>query len=503
MSVENTIREVKMEVVAEVKQKALEAVSQEIRQKIGADKVKDDESTLVTYATDYRRSLWAKPALVILPESTEDVVEILKACNTHKVPITVQARGNHSMFSVPTEQGVVVDCRRMDRILEINTDSGYAVVETGVTFDDFTAALKKEGYRTHIPTAPGGATIVGNHLLKPAGSLSSRHMDCIQDLEVVIPDGTVFRTGSAAFPGVGSHLRYAPYPDLAGLITMAYGTLGVVTKAAIKIYPINECKKVALVEFDEFATAVDFIKDLTANNIPEHCIIWFHQLHSLFGCDVNQPLPDQLHADPRQAPEGVAYSLVCVMMSGYTETVETNTKVVGKVAKRMGGRLLSDEEADKKMPITKMGFEELYENYHQVEPNFFGLGASPMWITMSAPKDVKELEKWAVEKVYKLGVTPVLYYTQPFDFGRSMMFRIFLFPDPRDKAKLKEISKTFGSMYEEAMEKYKAIPMRHSPLGSHFNKTGGYAEVLTRIKKAIDPNNILNGSMRIFEEDAS
>jgi len=484
-----------------LKKNEMSIACQELRQAIGKEKVKDDEHILVSYATDYRRSIYNKPGLVVLPESREDVQGILKIANKYIIPVTVQARGNHSLFSVPSEGGIVLDCRRLNKIIEINTDSGYAVIETGVTFDDFTAALKEKGFRCHIPTAPGGATPVGNYLLKPAGSLATRHLDCIQDLEVVLPDGTVFTTGSAAFPGVGSHLRYGPYPDLAALITMAYGTMGVVTKAAIKIYPINECKRVALVEFDDFPSAVDFVKDITNNNIPEHSIIWFHQLHQLFGCDVSQPLPPELHMDPKKAPKGVAYSLVCVMMSGYTETVETNVKVCDKVAKRFGGRLLSDEEASKKMPITKGGFEELYTNYHQVEPNFFGLGASPMWITMSAPKDVKELEKWALDKVYKLGVTPILYYCQPFDYGRSMMFRIFFFPDPRDKEKLAEISKTFGNMFDEAMKRYKAIPMRHSPLGSHFQKTGGYAEVLTRIKKALDPNNILNRSMRIFEED--
>ncbi|RJR30843.1 MAG: FAD-binding oxidoreductase [Desulfobacteraceae bacterium] len=474
-----------------------------LRQAIGSGKAKDDEHILVSYATDYRRTFYAKPGLVVLPESREDVQEILKAANKHKIPVTVQARGNHSQFSIPCEGGIVLDCRRMNRIIEINTDSGYAVVETGVTFDDLTAALKEKGFRCHVPTAPGGATPVGNYLLKPAGSLATRHLDCIQDVEVVIPDGTVFTTGSAAFPGVGSHLRYAPFPDLAGLITMAYGTMGVVTKAALKIYPVNECSRVALVEIDNFPSAVDFVKDITNHNIPEHSIIWFHQLHRLFGCDVNKPLPPELHEDPKKAPPGVAYSLVCVMLSGYTETVDAHLKVLQKVAQRYGGRLLSDEEAKGKMPVTKAGFDELYTNYHQVEPNFFGLGASPMWITMSAPKDVKELEKWALDKVYQLGVTPVLYYCQPFDYGRSMMFRIFFFPDPRDKAKLSEISRTFGSMFEEAMKRYRAIPMRHSPLGSQFNKTGGYAEVLTRIKKAIDPNNILNRNMKIFAEDLS
>jgi FAD/FMN-containing dehydrogenase len=492
-----------MKAVSGFTEHQVSAVCEELRQAIGEGKVKDEEHVLVSYATDYRRSMYAKPSMVVLPECKEDVQAILKIADKHRMPITVQARGNHSQFSVPSEEGIVLDCRRMTKIHEINTDSGYAVIEPGVTFDDFTAALKNKGFRCHIPTAPGGATPLGNYLLKPAGSLATRHLDCIQDVEVVLPDGTVFTTGSAAFPGVGSHLQYAPYPDLSHLITLAYGTMGIVTKAAVKIYRINECSRVALVEIDNFPSAVDFVKDITANNIPEHCIIWFHQLHQLFGCDVSKPLPPEMHMDPKKAPKGVAYSLVCVLLSGYTETVEAHLKVLGKVAGRFGGRLLSDKEASQKMPITKGGFDELYTNYHQVEPNFFGLGQSPMWITMSAPKDVKEVEKWALDKVYSLGVTPVLYYCQPFDYGRSMMFRIFFFPDPRNKEKLAEISKTFGDMFEEAMNKYRAIPMRHSALGSHFNKTGGYAEVLTRIKKALDPNNILNRSMKIFPEDLS
>lgn len=108
-----------------------------------------------------------------------------------------------------------------------------------------------------------------------------------------------------------------------------------------------------------------------------------------------------------------------------------------------------------------------------------------------------------LEKLDPLGVRPLLYYCQPFDYGRSMMFRVFFFPDPRNKEKLAEISKTFGGMFEEAMKRYHAIPMRHSALGSFFDKTNGYADVLTRIKKAIDPNNILNRSMKLFPEELS
>ena len=120
------------------------------------------------------------------------------------------------------------------RIVEINTDSGYAVVEAGINFDKLTTALREKGFRCSIPTAPGGSAVVGNYLSRPTGSLCNRHLDLIVDLEVVLPDGTVFNTGSSQFPHAGSHMRYGPHPDLAGLFTCAYGTMGVVTKAFLK-----------------------------------------------------------------------------------------------------------------------------------------------------------------------------------------------------------------------------------------------------------------------------
>lgn len=483
----------------------IKEVCGELRHAIGTTKVKDEDFVLETYATDYRTTAIRRPALVILPEAREDVVETLKIANKHNISVTVQARGNHAGLSVPTEGGIVLDFRRMNKIIEINTDSGYAVIEPGVTYDDFTAALREKGFRCHVPTAPGGATPLGNSIIKPAGSLATRHLDSIQDLEVVLPDGIVFNTGSSSFPGVGSHLRYGPYPDLAGLFVCAYGTLGVITKGAIKIYPINESGRVILAAFDNFSSAVDFVKDITNHNIPEHCIIWNYQLNLTFGFvdDIVKPgtkVTPEMTGDPKQPPEGYPYSVVTINLSGYEETVVTNVNVCGQVARRFGGRVISDEEAEEIMPIAKAGYEMLYTQYHQVEPTFFGLGASPMWITHAAPKDIKEMEKWAVEKIDSLGVRPVCYYAQPFDFGRSMMFRIFIFPDPRDLDVQAKIKQTFGQMFGEAMERYGAIPMRHSPLGNFFPQTGNYAEVLTRIKKVLDPNNILNRDIGIFEE---
>ena len=111
------------------------------------------------------------------------------------------------------------------------------------------------------------------------------------------------------------------------------------------------------------------------------------------------------------------------------------------------------------------------------------------------------MEKWAVEEFAKVGVMPVCYYAHPFDFGRSIFFRIFCFPDPNNEALIAKVSANYQKMFRTAMEKYGAIPMRHKAQYRTIQLTGGYYEALKKIKKSFDPNNILNPGVELFKED--
>ena len=472
---------------------------------LGASKVKDDEAVRITYATDPPTQTYRIPSLVVLPENREDVRTALLLANKYKVPVTPILRGvNTAGYGVPSSGGIVLDLRRMDKIIEINTDSGYAVVEAGINFDKFTAAIRAKGYRCAIPTAPGGSAPVGNYLSRPSNSLCNRHLDSIIDLEVVLPDGTIFNTGSSQFPHAGSSLQYGPHPNLMGLLTCAYGTMGVVTKAAIRIYPINEVNRVNLAAFDDYASALDFVKEIIDNNIPEHCIIWNWQLYETFAIDTSKPgavIPAKLKGDPKKAPKGTPYCVVTTFLSGYVEMMVAGEKVLARVARKHGGKTLSEKEAKATLPIAKAGWDELYGNYHQIEPTFFGLGRYMVWIMFAEPKDVKEMEKWAVAEVAKTGVRPVCYYSQPFDFGRSIFFRIFCFPDPYDQKQIERVATTYQSMFKTAMEKYGAIPMRFKTQFPALHLTSGYGEVLKKIKYTLDPNNILNRDIGLFREN--
>lgn len=481
----------------------ISTLCQELRGKIGADKVKDDEAVLVSYSFDSSVVPFTKPALVVLPETREDVREVLTTANQNKIPITVMSGGvNVGGMCVPQEGGIVLDLTRMDRILEINTDSGYAVIEPGVTFDRLTAALNRNRFRCHIPTAPGGATPLGNYLLRSSGSLSNRHLDSILSLEVVLPDGTIVNTGSDAFPNAGPHMRYGPFPDLTGLFCCAYGTLGVVTKAAIRVYPKNESARVNLVAFDNYEASVKFVKDIVNNNLAEHCIIWHWQFVKSYDIILRTPeepiIPHELRMDPRRPPKGLPYNIVTTLMSGYEEMMTVAESLCAKIAHKYGGKALSEEEMERISPIALHSWRQFYLDYHQPrvdETKHFGLGRYLAWICLAEPKDVPEIEELALQELCELGVAPLTYYSMPFDFGRSMFFRVFTFVDPLNEDLMKKVSDTFQKIYKVAMLRYGAIPFRYRRGATVLQNMGGYRDLLEKVKKALDPNNILNPNL--------
>lgn len=479
------------------------AIQRELIKAIGENKVRGDEITLITYSRVRQGfdQMWPfrKPSLVVFPETREDVVETLKIANRYKFPIT--SVGTSPIMLGTTDGGIILDQRRRDKIIEINTDSGYAVIEPGVSFDKLTSALRGTGFKCAVGTMPGPGTVLGQALGRGSQSFSTRYLTVILDLEVVLPDGTVFRTGSSHFDRVGSHLRYGPYPDLAGLYTCAYGAMGVITQAAIRIHPVNEASKIHLAGFDNYPDALDYVKDLIHHNIPEHTFIWNWHMYltwPLTPPDMETIMPKILESDVMNPPEGIPYNLVSSLLSGYPEQVELYEKICAKVAQKYHGRVLSEEEIENRFPATLDGFRQQYGDFHYRESVHWSKGRFMGWYVFAEPKDMKAIEKFAMNEFTKFGkkINPINYYSHPFDFGRSILLRISGFPDPNDIKTREKIAKKFNEMYEVALKKYHAIPIR--PIGS--NRAGTYMEVLRKIKKALDPHNILNRDSGLFEE---
>ena len=472
----------------------------------GKENVSNSEMVLVTYGFDSSPAPPAKPDFVVMPRDTVSVKNVLEVANRAKIPVTTISGGvNIGGTAVPSQGGIVLDLKWMNKIVEINEDAAYAVIEAGVTFDELTAKLIERGFRCQIPTSPGGSTPMGNYLMKPSGSLCNRHLDPFVGMEVVLPNGTIVRTGSSAFPFCGSYLRYALFPDLTGLFCCSHGTLGVVTRAAIRIYPINESIKIPIVAFDSFADSIAFVKDVCRRNIAEHCIIWNRHLYKAYEIDVSPQnellVPDVLYDDPRIKDSNLPYNMVTVMMSGYQEDMETHEKVLERISKTYSGRLLSKEDIEKNIARAALSWKSFYVDYHipaMDQTKKYGLGRYIPWIVTAEAKDLVSIEKEAVQFLDNLKVRPICYYSMPFDYGRAMFFRIFSWVNPQDKELIANVGVLYQDMYKWAMKKYGATPFRHRRDPNILNMTGGYQTLLRAIKNLVDPNNIMNPGVGIF-----
>jgi FAD/FMN-containing dehydrogenase len=484
-----------------------EAACQDLKKAIGSEKVKDDEITLVTHGRinhGFDPSMpYQKPSMVVFPESKEDVIETLRIANKYK--ISVNPVGTAQM-GIPTAEGdIILDQRRRDKIIEINTDSGYAILEPGVTHDQLTSTLRGTGYKCEVGTMTGSATVLAGGLGRGSKSFSNRFLSSILDLEVVLPDGTIFNTGSMMYPGVGPHLRYAGYPDLAGLYTGAAGTLGVITKLAVRLHPVNEVSKVHIAGFSNFSDAVDYVKDVVNHNIPEHCIIWnWHMYHTwpLDAEGMKTVMPEILKMDILKPPEGTPYSMVTSFLSGYEEQVEFYEKLCAKIAEKYHGRAYPQEEVEKRWPQTMAGLRQQYEEYSYREGTHWSRGRWSGFVVFAEPKDIKEVEKLCAKEFSELGprARPINNYAHPFDYGRTFLFRYAGFPETDDAETRQKIAKKNSEICKEALKRYRAIPIAGT---GEMPGEKAYLSVLSRIKKALDPNNILNraAGTRMYKEE--
>ncbi|MEJ7843320.1 MAG: FAD-linked oxidase C-terminal domain-containing protein [Rubrobacter sp.] len=176
------------------------------------------------------------PDAVVCPESRDEVAEVLRFANERGVPVVPFGEGSSlEAHTIPVYGGISLDLGRMDEIVEVRPDDFVARVQPGVTHERLNAKLKEHGL--FFPVDPGwDASLGGMAGTNASGTNAVRYgvmRDQVLDLEVVLADGTVMRTGGMAMKSsAGYHLT--------GLFVGSEGTLGVFTELTLRLYPVPE-----------------------------------------------------------------------------------------------------------------------------------------------------------------------------------------------------------------------------------------------------------------------
>ncbi|MDD6043781.1 MAG: FAD-binding oxidoreductase [Eubacteriaceae bacterium] len=205
--------------------------------------------------------------VVVKPDSVDQVVEIMKLANEKEIPVVV--RGGATGLAggcTPVLPSIIITMERMNRIVEIDEKNMVAVLEAGVTLMDLLEELEKyDGLSFPVHPGDEGAQMGGMAVTNAGGARAVRHgvmRKHIMGLEVVLPNGEVMELG-------GKLIKNNAGYNLLQLILGSEGTLAVVTKVILKIYPKERYSATLIAPFERIEDACDSVMEiLKSGNIP-------------------------------------------------------------------------------------------------------------------------------------------------------------------------------------------------------------------------------------------
>lgn len=243
---------------------------------VGQEHVLTDSYSCSLYAQDVFTK--EKPAIaVVQPGSTSELADVVKTATAHKY-ITIPRGGGMSYTSgyVPQQDNsIIIDMSRMSKVLEINEQDMYVTVECGCTWKALYEALKGTGLRTPCwGTLSGIYATVGGGLSQNGMFWGSGHFGAIGDsvisIEVVLADGSIVETGSAAQVNGTPFFRHFG-PDLTGLFVGDTGSLGFKTRATFRLMPELTAREYISMDFKSSDDALTTMSEISRRGLAMEC----------------------------------------------------------------------------------------------------------------------------------------------------------------------------------------------------------------------------------------
>jgi FAD/FMN-containing dehydrogenase len=246
------------------------------------------------YHTDMAGVPVAPPLAVVRPRTTEDVSRFLRICHEARVPVTTQG-GMTGLVraTMPAPGEVVLSMERMNAVEEVDTGGGAVITQTGVPLQHLQERVEQDGFMFPLDLGSrGSCTIGGNISTNAGGNRVIRYgmtRDLVLGLEAVLADGTILK-------GVRKYIKNNTGIDLKQLFVGTEGTLGVVTRAALRIFPAPAERQVALCalsSFDQVRALLALARKRLGGDLTAFEVMWnnYYRLTTERVKGVAAPLP--------------------------------------------------------------------------------------------------------------------------------------------------------------------------------------------------------------------
>ena len=291
---------------------------------VGARNVSESAEDLEKHAVDESLEPPHPPKVVVRPGSTEEVSAIMRIAHKERIPVTPQgSRTGLSGGSHPVYGGIALSLERMNRILEIDEENLMAVVEPGVLIVDLHSETEKMGLL--YPPDPGqeSGSLGGNISTNAGGVRGMKYgvtRDFVRGLEAVLPNGDVIEVG-------GKTVKNSTAYSLKDIIIGSEGTLAVVTKAILRLVPKPRHTALVYVPFESTRDAAKTVSEIVRRKVVPYALEYMPR-HAVLTAEryLERSLPDNSHP---------AYLIIGVEGNS-EEEVDSQLETVGEVCTELG-----------------------------------------------------------------------------------------------------------------------------------------------------------------------
>ena len=328
----------------------------ELRQIVSDRYVLVEKEDVIVYEQD-ASILQVMPEVVVLPGDVGQVSAVVRAARRANVPIVPRGSGTGlAGGAVPAEGGIVLSLARMNRILEIDLKNRVAVLEPGVINLDVTKAVAKHGlFYAPDPSSQAACSIGGNVANNSGGphtlayGVTTNH---VLGVEAVLGDG--------AAVWLGGRVADSPGYDLCGLFVGSEGTMGIVTKVAVRLMRTREAVQTLLAVFDRMEPATQTVVDITAAGIIPAALEMMDQL-TIEAVEKGKPV-----GYPRDAA-----AVLLIELEGVREHTERAARLAEEICSRNGARQVRRAQSEAERQLLWKGRKEAFGALGALAPNYY------------------------------------------------------------------------------------------------------------------------------------
>lgn len=446
-----------------------------LEQIVTPQNVKSDKAHLIAYCYDATRTRF-EPDAVIFPRDENDVSQILKYCNEHQIIIV--PRGYGSGFTggaLPSNGGIVLSMdKHMNQLLEIDMDNMMGVVQPGLINMDFQKAVEAVGlFYPPDPASEAFSTLGGNVAENAGGMRAAKYgitKDYVVALRAVLPSGEIIKAGKKTIKDVAGF-------NTAGILIGSEGTLGVITEITLKLIPKPKYKKTYMGIFPNVKEAMNAVfKSLASGANP----VAMEFLDAL----VIKAVREKFNID---LPQNAGAILIGDVDGNIKDELDTQLDILKKSFKENGS--IDFIIAKNEKEAAKLWFAR-----KNASPAVTVYGKHKLNEDISVPRS--KLPE-ALAGIYKIGEK---YGFNVPCFGHSGDGNIHvnvMVPDKENKKQMEDGHKAIEEIFQYVVDLEGTLSGEHG-IGTakapfmDIAFTHAEMELFRSIKKAFDPNNILN-----------